>query len=371
MVLKQGYIALVAPAFLNIWVRDDKPASYKQKPHYYSQTTTAILDKMHEVNIKILTFGAATQDVFLTGKALHARRDVRTRDYVEQFPLGAKIDVENIYFDTGGGATNAAVTFTRQGLEAGYAGKIGHDPAGAEVLRVLRREGVAVERVVHDPKLSTGYSVILLAPNGERTILTHRGASHALTAKDIPIRNLTADWFYITSLAGNFDLLTKLLKHANNHGIQVAIDPGNAELAQAKKLRALLPLITVLKANAEELRTLFGGETLRDTIRAAEGVCPYVVGTNGPGGSYAVVAGKLYQAGMYQKVKVVDRLGAGDAFGSGFVTAIAKGLPVEDALTLASANATSVVAQIGAKTGILKTQRVKRMKVKVSNLEGK
>jgi sugar/nucleoside kinase (ribokinase family) len=127
--------------------------------------------------------------------------------------------------------------------------------------------------------------------------------------------------------------------------------------------------VTVIKANAQELRTLFGGETLRDTVVRAADVCPYVVGTNGPLGAYASAGGKLYQAGQYQKVKPVDRLGAGDAFGSGFVAALAKGLAIEDALTLASANATSVVAQIGAKTGILKTQRVKRMKLKVSSLE--
>ncbi|HEX3082494.1 MAG TPA: PfkB family carbohydrate kinase, partial [Candidatus Saccharimonadia bacterium] len=166
-------------------------------------------------------------------------------------------------------------------------------------------------------------------------------------------------------------LLSKLLKHANNHGIKVALDPGNAELAQAKKLRALLPLLTVLKANAEELRQLFGGADLRGTVELADGICPYVVGTNGPAGSYAVHEGKLYQAGSYQKVKVVDRLGAGDAFGSGFVAALAKGLAIEDALTLGSANATGVVAQIGAKTGILRTGRVKRMKIKVSMMEGR
>ena len=321
--------------------------------------------------MKILTFGAATQDVFLSGKALHARRDVRTRDYVEQFPLGAKIDVENVHFDTGGGATNAAVTFARQGLSAGYVGKIGHDPAGAEVIRVLRREGVTTDRVVTDPKLTTGFSTLLVASTGERTILTHRGASHALTAKDIAIRTLDPDWFYISSLAGNMDLLSKLLKHANNHQIQVALDPGAAELKEAKKLKALLPLITVLKANAEELRQIFGGSDLRETVIRAEGICPYVVGTNGAAGSYAVVAGKLYQAGSYQKVKVVDRTGAGDAFGSGFVAAIAKGQPVEEALTLASANATGVVAKMGAKTGILKTHRLKRMKLKITDLEGK
>lgn len=323
---------------------------------------------MAEVNVKILTFGGATQDVFLTGKALHARRDVRTRDYVEQFPLGAKVDVEHVYFDTGGGATNAAVTFARQGLEVGFIGKIGHDPAGAEVVRVLRRESVAVDRIVYDPRLATGYSAIMLAPNGERTVLNYRGASHELKAKDVAIRTLEADWFYITSLAGNLDLLSKLLKHANTRGIQVALDPGNAELAQTKKLRALLPLITVFKANAEELRTLFGGDDLRDTVVRAAGTCPYVVGTNGPAGSYAASGGRLYQAGLYQKAKPVDRLGAGDAFGSGFVAALAKGLPVEDAISLASANASAVVAQIGAKTGILKTGRVKRMKLKVSEL---
>jgi sugar/nucleoside kinase (ribokinase family) len=326
---------------------------------------------MAEVNVKILTFGAATQDVFLTGKALHARRDVRTRDFVEQFPLGAKVEVDNVHFDTGGGATNAAVTFARQGLEAGYIGKIGHDPAGIEVMKALRREGVATDRVVYDAKLGTGYSVLLVASSGERTVLVYRGPSHNLKAKEIPIRNLEADWFYITSLAGNFDLLSKLLKHANNHGIQVALDPGKDELAQTKKLRGLLPLITVLKANAQELQVLFGGDNVKDTVVRAADTCPYIVGTNGQYGSYAAVGGKLYQAGEYQKVKSVDRTGAGDAFGSGFVAALAKGLAVEDALSLASANATSVVTQFGAKTGILKTQRVKRMKLKVIKLEGR
>lgn len=323
---------------------------------------------MSEVNVKILTVGAATQDVFLTGKALHGRRDVRTRDYVEQFPLGAKVDVEHVYFETGGGATNAAVTFARQGLQVGYIGKIGHDPAGVEVIRVLRKEGVATDRVVQDGKLTTGYSAILLASSGERTILSHRGASHSLGAKDVAIRTIEADWLYITSLAGNFDLLGKLLKHANLHGIQVAIDPGAAELAQPKKLKSLLPLVTVLKCNSQELSLLFGGTNAKETVTKAAHACPYVVGTDGPAGAYAATGGKLYQAGQYQKVNGIDRTGAGDAFGSGFVSALAKGASIEDALTLASANATSVVTQIGSKPGILKTSRVKRMKLKVAML---
>lgn len=323
---------------------------------------------MNEHDVKIFTFGAATQDVFMQGKALAGKRDVRTKDFVEQFPLGSKTDIDGIIFDTGGGATNAAVTFARQGLKASYIGKLGHDPAGAEIVRVLRRENVATDKIVYDTKLSTGYSSILISPNGERAILTYRGASHELLSKEIAIRNLEADWFYLSTLNGNFDLLTKLLKHANTHGIKVAFDPGHGELSQPKKFRALLPLITVLKANAEELHQIFGGNNLRETVVAANGICPYVVGTNGAAGAYAVFEGRMYQVGQFQKVKVVDRTGAGDAFGSGFVAALAIGLPIEDALTLGSANATSVVTKIGAKPGILTTHRIRRMKVKVSTI---
>lgn len=322
---------------------------------------------MVDGNITILAIGAATQDVFLIGKALAAKRDVRSHNTVEQFPLGSKADIDQVVFDTGGGATNAAVTFARQGLEVGYVGKVGYDPAGAEVLRVLKREGVSTDRVATDPKLGTGYSTLLVAPNGERVILSYRGASHHLTDKDIAIRTLTADWMYISSLAGNLKLLEKLLKHANTHGIRVALNPGSAELAQGKKLRALLPLVTILTSNAEELVSLFGGN-LRAAAEQASTMCQYVVVTDGGAGVMAVHNGVVYQAGQYQKVKVLDRTGAGDAFGSGFTTAIAKGMSIHDAITLGSANATSVVQHVGAKPGILKTSRLKRMKIRESAL---
>ena len=53
------------------------------------------------------------------------------------------------------GLTDFMAALERQGLEVGYIGKIGYDPAGNEVVRVLRREGVATDRIVYDPKLTT------------------------------------------------------------------------------------------------------------------------------------------------------------------------------------------------------------------------
>lgn len=316
-------------------------------------------------DLSVISIGAATQDVFISGKELHAKRDVRSHSMVEQFPLGAKMELDQVVYDTGGGATNAAVTFARQGFKSYYAGKIGKDPAGAEVLRVLKREGINTGHLRVDQQFGTGYSTILLADNGERTILAYRGASSHLKWDDFKdSHEMDVDWMYISSLAGNMDLLKRLLKYAHKNGIKVAINPGKGELANPRKLRSFLPAVHILFANREEMQRLFGGERPVDTVLNAMAHCPYVVLTDGPGGSYASDGDSIYYAGQYKRVKVVDRTGAGDAFCSGFVAALARGWSIEDCLTLASANSTAVVQSIGAKTGILRGGKLKRMKVK-------
>ena len=163
---------------------------------------------------KITAIGAATLDTFLIGKALRAKRDVRTHDYVTQFPLGEKIEIDQVVFSTGGGASNAAVTFARQGLNSKYVGKIGDDLPGREILAALRSEKVNTHDVAVDLDGATGYSTILLAPRGERTILVYRGASEDLNAADLKLSKLDSDWVYLSSLAGNLSLLAKILTNA-------------------------------------------------------------------------------------------------------------------------------------------------------------
>ena len=317
---------------------------------------------------KIICVGAAVQDVYLTGKALTAKRDVRTKATVEQFPLGAKIDVENVYHSTGGGATNAAVTFARQGFNVSFLGKIGSDAAGAEVVRVLRREGVNVDLAMQDQKYGTSYSTILVAPSGERVVLNYRGASHNLSSKEIKWENFKGDWVYITSLAGNFDMLKQIIKQAKTRSMKVALAPGSAELAKPKKLRSLLSEIDVLLGNTQEIQELFGMHDTKELMLNTIGACDYLVVTDGPNGVYVSDSDKIYKAAAYKKVKVIDRTGAGDAFGSGFVAILAAGGSLAEAVTFASANATSVVQYFGAKAGILKPQKLKAIELKTIRL---
>jgi ribokinase len=78
-----------------------------------------------------------------------------------------------------------------------------------------------------------------------------------------------------------------------------------------------------------------------------------MVVSEGPNGVTATDGKIIITAGMYEDVPVIDRTGAGDAFGSGFLSQWAGGKSLKDAVTFASANSTSVVGSIGAKTGIL------------------
>src|SRR5688572_16257109 len=92
--------------------------------------------------MRFVSIGAAVQDVFLSqSDALDPVKEEDGSFYAE-LKMGGKADVDQINFSTGGGATNAAVTFARQGLDSVFMGAIGHDIAGQAVVEDLKREGV-------------------------------------------------------------------------------------------------------------------------------------------------------------------------------------------------------------------------------------
>ncbi len=303
--------------------------------------------------MKFLSVGAAVQDVYLShSDALDPVKDEDGSFYAE-LKMGGKADVDFIHFSTGGGATNAAVTFARQGFSSTLMGTIGHDPAGVAVKEALSQEGVDA-RLNYSEKYNTGYSLILLANNGERTILTYRGASTHYESIHYDLSDFgQADWLYMSNLGGSMDILEKLFRQARDADIKIAWNPGKAELTQPDKLKPLLEFVEVLLVNKEEAQKIVDGEELEDLVLAANRLVPVAVVSDGPRGVAAADRRSYVRAGMYEDVPVIDRTGAGDAFGSGFTCKWAQGASLREAVTFASANSTSVVSKIGAKDGIL------------------
>jgi sugar/nucleoside kinase (ribokinase family) len=307
----------------------------------------------------MLTIGAAVQDIFMSHSPEFMPFDDRyDKKIFLKIEFGSKNDVDDINFSTGGGATNAAVTFARQGLEVEFMGTVAHDTAGEAVLADLDSEGVYTKNVSYSDKYHTGYSTVLIAPNGERTFLTYRGASTHYDIKNFNISESDADWLYVSSMAGEMDVLDHIFRQTKEMGKKICYNPGKDELEQMPKLKPLLEDVDVLLVNKEEAKMIVDGEILEELVRKLVNRVSVAIVSDGHNGVLASDGKTLVRAGMYEDVKVVDRTGAGDAFGSGFLSQWAQGRSLKDSIVFASANSTSVVTKIGAKAGILRRETV-------------
>lgn len=306
--------------------------------------------------VDVFTVGNATRDVILTSQAFKAYPDKRfASGYAEAFPFGSKIEVDGMVVSVGGGGINAATTFARQGFHVGYVGKIGTDCSGEDIIKHLKLENIRYDHIVRDEAIKTAYSTVLLAPSGERTVLVYRGDAQQFSPHDIKIDELISSWLYITSLSGNISLLEKLLKHASKHRIKVALNPGSDEIRQ-KEFQKLLSLADAVILNREEAEIIVPKEKRKKkTVFEALGSLTkamFVV-TDGGRGAVCSDGRKLYYVEA-PKVAVTDRLGAGDAFGSGFVAGLIRNDgDIPEALRLAVSNAASVCQHHGTTTGIL------------------
>ena len=300
---------------------------------------------------RIVSIGSALQDVYLID---HDDFGTNTRGFFNQLELGSKVDIDKIFFSTGGGATNAATTFARNGHESIFMGCIANDSAGHAIIEMLDSEGIDASYVSYTDKFHTGYSVVLLSPTGERTILTCRGASANFDLLDQnDLDNIYPDWLYVTTVRGNMDLLDQLFTKAKSLNTKIMFNPGNLELQHTRKLIGLLSDTDVLLLNKAEAKQIVPGSTLNELVNRLKSYVPNVIITDGNQGAIATDGSHVYRIGIYEDVKVKDSTGAGDAFGSGFLAAYANNQDFVTALTFASANSTSVVQQIGSKAGII------------------
>lgn len=311
----------------------------------------------------VISLGTATYDVFLRSEGMKVEEGDGDKDIC--FRYGAKLEVNEIHFDYGGGGTNSAVTFARQGLKAAAVVQIGDDFAGQKVLKDLQKEGVATDLIDIQKESCTDYSTILWAPDGGRTILIYRGKTR-LEVENVPWDKLEAKWFYISSLEGNLSIVEEVQKSKGaERQSKIAWNPGGRELKQKEELLKLLPKITVLNLNKEEMEELVwvvgdppaGGGDMRELLgRAQKLPCEYVVITDDRRGAYLWDKANLvwWHSGIYEDSLRYETTGAGDAFCSGLVTGLIKGESLESCLYLATANASSVVTMVGAKKGILR-----------------
>ena len=312
----------------------------------------------------IIAAGSATEDVFVTSDDTHvitlADRNGE-RPYLA-LEYGAKVPVASLTLSTGGGATNTAVSFARQGMTTGVLCKLGQDGPGDRVLEVLAREGIDTSLCPRTADLQTGYSVIITGFTGDRTVLVYRGASAELTRDEINWDVLAqTEWLHLCSFTGaSAPLYFEIAAFAREKGIKLATNPGGTQIKLG--LEALTPALNgahMVFLNMDEARELACVE--QDCTDADEhevlkrlyaAGCRYVVVTDGPRGAHAYDGTAHYHVPVYPADEA-STVGAGDAFAAACIVGMHRGLSLRDALRCGAANAASVVSGFGAKEGVL------------------
>jgi len=286
------------------------------------------------------------------------------------FSLGSKIDIKNILFSSGGGGTNTAATFAKQGLRTAYCGAVGTDLTGQEIINELGGREISTQFVFKKKGRPTSHSIVITGVGNDRTILVYRGASELLLKEDIPLDQLRTKWFYLAPLSGKLcDIFEPLIDFGRSKGIKIAVNPGNSQiLLPEKKLKKILGKIDVLILNQEEasLLTRMPFSKEKEIFKKIDKICPGIaIMTKGEKG-VLVSDGKNIFSAKPPKIKAIDRTGAGDSFASGFVSGVFQtDGDIAYAIQFGIANAASCLKKIGSKNGLLsKDDNFLRVKVK-------
>jgi ribokinase len=277
-------------------------------------------------------------------------------DYAEKIGVDKKTDVPAV-----GNAANHAIGVSRLGLEASIYTIVGDDVQGHIAKDVFKENGVDTSYVAFDTKHGTNFSTVINYKS-ERTIFVyHEPRDYSLPAL------APAQWIYLTSVSG--EGVVRLHEQVemfitSNPKVKVAFNPGTYQIKQGReKLMPLLTKTSALFLNREEAMRVLQTKD-RDIAGLIKpfhdlGITTMVL-TDGTDGAYASDGKTVWHLAIYPG-PVVERTGCGDAFGSGFLSAIVAGKDVPAAMQWGNANSTSVVQYIGAREGLLDREKLEKM----------
>jgi sugar/nucleoside kinase (ribokinase family) len=254
----------------------------------------------------------------------------------------------------GGSGANQAAWLAAAGVVVDLVGRVGDDPFGEFNRADLTRHGVRAQLVL-DPAHATGLVVVLVAPDGERTMLTDRGASRHLQPDDVPRALFAAGSHFHLSGYVLLDEPTRpaalhALDLARQAGLTVSVDPVAATLIDevgAERFLAWTGGAQVCIPNLDEAHALVGPgapEVLAARLAEHYGEVALKMGA---AGALWCRAGETPIAAKAAPVTVVDTTGAGDAFCAGYLSAWRRGEPPRAALNSGTRTAARAVSQPG------------------------
>ncbi|MEX0859372.1 MAG: adenosine kinase [Cucumibacter sp.] len=316
-----------------------------------------------QIRYDVLTIGNAIVDVLARVGDDFLRREGLTKgimhltewDKVEYLYRAMPQDKRKV---SGGSCANTAAGVASLGGRAAFVGKVADDEPGDFFAEDLRRGGTSFKTPPLEHGSATARSMILIAPDGERTMNTYLGACHELTVADIDEDEIGAAT--ITFMEGFLwdppeakRAFVQAAEFAHKHGRSAAVTLSDAYCVDRFRGEFLHLLragtIDMLLANLAELKSLYQTDDLEAAIGQVSRDCRLAAITMGARGAMTIKDGEKVWVPVFPVEKVEDATGAGDLFAAGFLLGVARGQEMEAALKLGCLCASEVISHIGAR----------------------
>lgn len=312
--------------------------------------------------VKFLAIGDIVTDAFIQLQDARVSCDINDDNCTISMRFGDKIPYKDVEIVKAvGNSPNAAVSASRLGLETAIITHVGNDENGKECIETLKENGVKTDLVQTQDGFKTNYHYVL-SFEAERTILI----KHANFNYSIDVLNETEppEWIYLSSLAENsLEYQQDIGKYVKENEVKLAFQPGTFQISLGvEKLKDIYEASYVFFCNKEEAQRILNIQErdIKNLLLGIKKLGPkIVVITDGPEGAYTFDGQEMLYIPMYpDPAPPVERTGAGDSFSSTFTTALALGLPVEQALMWGPINSMNVVQYIGAQKGLLTRKKL-------------
>jgi ribokinase len=271
----------------------------------------------------------------------------------------------------GGKGANQAVAMARLGASVSMAGRIGHDPFGAQLLKALWANKLETSLVAVDDQEASGVALIFLTPDGENAIVVASGANMCVGKDPAHMQQIITALqnarILVLQLEIPVETAISLIEAAHRAAVPVVL---NLSPVQNIPL-AILRQVEVLIINESEAsllsQNLFGNtpsaanvQTQEEASRLALQLCeegiPNVVITLGSQGAVLAYRSKFGKATcLHQappKVTVIDTTAAGDSFAGAFTVALTENQLPAEALRFAVYASALKVTKFGAQSGL-------------------
>jgi len=267
-----------------------------------------------------------------------------------QLPVvGKEVLADQMDLTMGSSSAIFASNLSTLGTRVAFIGRLGTDSFGDLMLTSLNAKGVDTKAIMRSPDYPTGITVILNFGE-DRAMVTHTGAMKHLTVADVTDEAiLSARHLHMSSVflqEGIYSDVVSLFHRAKQLGLTTSLDP---QWDPSEKWNLpwseLLPFVDVFMPNIAELSALTGTDDLTLALRSLKSFANKVVVKSGSVGAYLWENDSMIFQPSFLNKNVIDSIGAGDSFDSGFIHYYLLGKTDQECL------------EFGALTGAINTTR--------------